>query len=328
MRALLNWYDAKKRDLPWRRTNDPYAIWVSEIMLQQTQVATVLPYYARWMERFPTAESLSQADDQDTLSYWQGLGYYRRCRLLLAGVRHVRKHGMPSTEADWRKVPGVGRYTAGALASIANGQPAPVVDGNVERVFARYTGSELSDKELTSACWKWAADVLHQDRPGDWNQALMELGATICKPAKPDCEKCPLRDACIAKRDGLQASLPKPKQRPIVVRLEESVWIPYHQGRFGLRQIPEGRWWHGMWEFPKDLEGLAGGETQHAGLVKYQVTNHRIHMNAYLHRSAVPTSSLKWADEKELAKLPIPAPQRRALALAKARLAAPSLFIE
>src|SRR4051794_18052562 len=134
---LLAWYDEHKRDLPWRRTRDPYAIWASEIMAQQTQIATVIPYWERWLARFPTVEALAAADEADVLSMWQGLGYYRRARLFLSGARWVVAHGMPKTAEGWKKVPGVGAYTAGAIASIAFGDPAPLVDGNVERVYAR-----------------------------------------------------------------------------------------------------------------------------------------------------------------------------------------------
>src|SRR5437868_1086101 len=143
-RCLSAWYRRNARDLPWRSTSDPYAIWVSEVMLQQTQVATVLPYYERWMSRFPTVETLAAASEQDVLSLWQGLGYYRRCRMLLAGARWVAEHGIPQTAKDWMQAPGVGRYTASAIASIALGESVPVVDGNIERVFARLMGSSLS----------------------------------------------------------------------------------------------------------------------------------------------------------------------------------------
>lgn len=332
--ALLAWYDAEKRDLPWRRTRDPYAIWVSEVMLQQTQVATVLPYYERWMVRFPTVQSLAAADDQEVLSSWQGLGYYRRARLLIQGARYVVKHGMPMTEAEWRKVPGVGPYTAGALASIASGQAVPLVDGNVERVFARVQGCDLAGSPLHKAAWEWASQMVHLRRPGDWNQSLMELGARICRPVNPDCPSCPLRALCVANLNGLQNELPR-RLGPVETKnFQEIVWIPYYQGRFGIRQIPPGEWWEGMWGFPRAenvqfLRSLAGsGTTEHAGTLRYQVTNHKVVAAVFVHRVEAPTDRLRWADAGALASLPISAPDRRALKLAQLRLAAPSLLLE
>lgn len=330
-RDLLFWYDAEKRDLPWRRTPDPYAIWVSEVMLQQTQIATVLPYYGRWMSRFPTAEALATSDEQEALSLWQGLGYYRRCRMLLAGARFVVENGMPVGVENWLKVPGIGRYTAAAIASISQGEPTPLVDGNVERVFARYTGSKSAGLALHRAAWVWAEASLFKGRPGDWNQALMELGACICKPAEAECTRCPLESSCVAKAKGLQRDLPKRAAKQEVVKLHEVVRIPYYSGSFGVRQIPEGEWWQGMWEFPRARLGaedpdLGPGVSEHAGVVKYQVTNHKLTMEAYLHHCDFPTAKLRWVSPAELESLPLPAPQRKALTLALRRLEEPTFL--
>ena len=329
-RHLLDWYDAEKRDLPWRRTSDPYAIWVSEVMLQQTQIATVLPYYERWMARFPTVQALADSDEQEALSLWQGLGYYRRCRMLLAGARFVAEHGMPTGVKNWLKVPGIGRYTAGAIASISQQEPTPLVDGNVERVFARFTGCDLAGPALHKRAWEWAEKSLFKPRPGDWNQALMELGACVCKPAEADCPRCPLKDSCVANAKGLQRDLPKKAPKPQTIRLQEVVRIPYYSGSFGVRQIPEGEWWQGMWEFPRTRLGaieqeLGPGATEHAGAVKYQVTNHKLTMETYLQHCEVPVSGLTWVSPAELEKLPLPAPQRRALKLALRRISEPTM---
>jgi A/G-specific adenine glycosylase len=324
--ALLAWYDRNKRDLPWRRTSDPYAVWVSEIMLQQTQVATVIPYWHRWMERFPTVEALAAAEEQDVLSLWQGLGYYRRCRFLLAGARWVCEHGMPSTAEAWLSVPGVGRYTAGAIASIANGARVPVVDGNVERVYARLTGDASADRALHEAAWTWAKKNLDRERPGDWNQALMELGATVCKPVAPSCDVCPLIDRCVARQSWRVEELPTKAALVKIIRLRQIVWAPICDGRFGLRQIPAGQWWDGMWEFPRvpadgsvepvELRRMVGeGWPESVGTIRHSVTNHRIAIDVYRVRCEVASSALAWFTREELTELPLPAPQRRVLKL-------------
>ncbi len=331
-RHLLAWYDLEKRDLPWRRTSDPYAIWVSEIMLQQTQIATVLPYFQRWMGQFPTVQSLAAADEQDVLSLWQGLGYYRRCGMLLAGARFVTKNGIPAGVENWLKVPGIGRYTAAAIASISQSDPAPLVDGNVERVFARFTGCESSGQALHKRAWQWAEASLFRARPGDWNQALMELGACVCKPAEAKCTCCPLRSSCVANTLGLQRELPHRPPKLEAAKLQEIVRIPYYSGSFGVRQIAAGEWWQGMWEFPRVRVGsaeqdLGPGVSELAGVVKYQVTNHKLTMETYVHHCEVRVESLKWVSLGALESLPLPAPQRRALALALLRLREPAILL-
>src|SRR5205823_775886 len=192
-RALRRWYRAAARDLPWRRTRDPYAIWVSEVMLQQTQVATVRPYYERWMQRFPTVTDLAAAGEEDVLQVWAGLGYYSRARALLRGAREVvARHGgqVPRRTEDLKALPGIGPYTAGAIASIAFGLREPVVDGNVTRVLCRIFGlrGDPNAGQLRSELWRLAALLVPPRAPGEFNSALMELGATVCRPGKPDCE--------------------------------------------------------------------------------------------------------------------------------------------
>ena len=325
--ALLKWYDTNRRDLPWRGQTDPYAVWVSEIMLQQTQVATVLPYYKRWMERFPDVKSLARAEPQDALAAWQGLGYYRRCRLLLQGAKFVAENGPPTNAIDWRKVPGVGRYTAGAIASISFGEATPVVDGNVLRVFARLEGCENSGAALEKSAWEWTEKVIDRERPGDWNQALMELGATICRPGTPECPICPLKAHCSAFRDGTQLSIPKRLDPPVVVEIHETAWICRHRELYGIRKIASGQWWSSMWEFPRvrrgdehQLRAAAGaGKTTPLGSVKYQVTRHRIMMDVHEHLTQDRSPALTWVSEDDLNDLPLPAPQRRALKLAQAQ---------
>lgn len=201
--ALLDWYDRNCRDLPWRRTRDPYAIWVSEIMLQQTRVAVVIERFLAFMARFPTLFTLAAAAEQDVLALWSGLGYYRRARMLHKAAQVIateRKGIMPETAAEWRSLPGIGGYTSAAIASIAYGEPAAVVDGNVERVICRLAGwDEASGPESSTVQRKiqaLAAELLDPQRPGDFNQAIMELGATVCLPRSPQCLVCPVREFC------------------------------------------------------------------------------------------------------------------------------------
>lgn len=319
---LLAWFDVAKREMPWRRIKDPYAIWVSEIMLQQTQVITVIPYWIRWMERFPTVASLAQADEQEVLSLWQGLGYYRRCRLLLQGARWVEENGMPATAADWLKVPGIGPYTAGAIASIAFNEPAALVDGNVERVYARLAGDAASGKELHDRAWLWAKRNVHCDRPGDWNQALMELGATVCKPVAPDCLSCPLSEYCVGFQSKRAEELPTKSPKLQTVKLSQVVWVPIHEGRFGVRQIPAGQWWEGMWEFPRTagattnlVEMVGESWPESVGIIRHSVTNHRITIDVSFVRCELPSDQLVWLTKEELTTLPMPAPQRKILRL-------------
>jgi len=215
---LLGWYDDSARDLPWRETRDPYAIWVSEVMLQQTRVETVIPYYQRFLESFPNPRALAEADEDAVLSHWSGLGYYRRARLLHAGVREVvARYGgrVPEEVEERRALPGVGRYTAGAIGSIAFGKEEPVVDGNVTRVLARLfrINTPIGTTATTRRLWEEAARLVPGERPGAFNQALMELGATVCTPKQPRCDTCPVAQECQAFAHGEVRALPAKRDR-------------------------------------------------------------------------------------------------------------------
>lgn len=217
---LLRWYRRHRRDLPWRRTKDPYAVWVSEIMLQQTRVETVIPYYARFLERFPTVATLARAPLSDVLAVWSGLGYYRRARNLHAAAAVIaREHGgrVPNTRDGLQSLPGIGAYTAAAIASIAYGVPAAAVDGNVIRVIARWEGFEgrRDEPRLKRLVTARAEALAPGPSPGDWTQALMELGATTCLPKEPLCERCPVARACVARRSG------RPDRFPDAARAEK-----------------------------------------------------------------------------------------------------------
>jgi A/G-specific adenine glycosylase len=243
-RRLLRWYAAHARALPWRATRDAYRIWVSEIMLQQTRVAAVLPYYRPFLRRFPTVAALARASETGVLAAWSGLGYYRRARMLHRAARVVmREHGglLPRTAQALRALPGVGRYTAAAIASIAFGEPVAVVDGNVERVLARFGGSPLSQPQA----WQRAQALLDPRRPGDFNQAMMELGATVCLPERPSCGQCPVAAAC-ATRGPLPA-------RPSGVRERQEAAYALARRNGSVRLVqrsPRERLMPGMWELP------------------------------------------------------------------------------
>jgi A/G-specific adenine glycosylase len=214
--ALLTWFDRHRRDLPWRRTSDPYKIWLSEVMLQQTRVETVLPFYNRFLERFPTVEAMAAAEVEEILVLWSGLGYYRRARQLHAAARQIAAAGeFPSSVAELLALPGIGAYTAAAVASIAFQVATPVMDGNVERVLSRVLA--LADDPRASGPRRRllaaAADLLDPTRPGDSNQALMEVGATLCSPRRPKCLLCPLLAGCRAAREGEPERYPAPKAK-------------------------------------------------------------------------------------------------------------------
>ncbi len=222
---LLRWYDGAARDLPWRHTRDPYAIWVSEVMLQQTRVDTVIPYYERFLKQFPSPQALADADEDTVLAQWSGLGYYRRARLLHAGVREVvaRYGGEVPEDADARRaLPGVGRYTAGAIGSIAFDKQEPVVDGNVTRVLSRLLriDTPVGASVTTRRLWDEAARLVQGERPGDLNQAVMELGATVCTPKNPSCGECPVSRHCGAFARGEVEQLPVARDRRAPKRVE------------------------------------------------------------------------------------------------------------
>ncbi|HEX5138233.1 MAG TPA: A/G-specific adenine glycosylase [Planctomycetota bacterium] len=240
-RRLLAWYRRSRRDLPWRRTNDPYAIWVSEMMLQQTRVAAAIPFYGRFLARFPDVHALARARIDDVLALWAGLGYYRRARHLHAASRIVAKTGFPRTEAEWRELPGIGPYAAAAIASIAFGERAAAVDGNVVRVLSRLHATTGPVHALARA---W----LSPRYPGDHNQALMELGATLCTPRAPSCPRCPLSSSCAGRNDP--ATYPAPRARPKITEERLSVAVILRAGKVQLfRRRPDGLL-AGMWELP------------------------------------------------------------------------------
>jgi A/G-specific adenine glycosylase len=250
---LLSYFDARRRDLPWRGEPDPYRVWVSEVMLQQTRVATVIPYYERWLQRFPTLDALAGAGTDDVLRAWQGLGYYSRARNLHAAAKIVRERfagQLPGDPAALRSLPGVGAYTAGAVASIAFGRAEPAVDGNVARVLARLLDEPAPGPATLQAT---AAALVDRARPGDFNQALMELGATLCTPRAPRCGQCPVADLCRARRAGTEALRPAPRPRPAPPLFERPTAVIVDDARrVLLLRRPERGLLAGLWTFPAD----------------------------------------------------------------------------
>jgi A/G-specific adenine glycosylase len=242
-KLLLRWYDREQRRLPWRGEKDPYRILVSEIMLQQTRVAVVEERYKLFIRQFPTAGRLARAREQTVLAAWSGLGYYRRARALHAAAKEIADNGgFPRTAEALRDLPGVGRYTAAAVASIAFGEASPVVDGNVKRVLGRVLGRELTEQD----CWKAAGDLLDCRRPGDFNQAMMELGAMVCLPGKPLCERCPVAPLCAVR--GAGAERKRASRRKAVVHYA----LALREGKVLLRQRPRtSPLMPGMWELPE-----------------------------------------------------------------------------
>ena len=247
-RKLLAWYDAHRRNLPWRESTDPYRVWVSEVMLQQTRVAAVLEHYARFMKRFPTVTALASAREQSVLALWSGLGYYHRARRMHQAAKVIaRERGgqFPCRFDDWLELPGIGKYTAAAIASIAFGEPVAVVDGNVERVLARLEASQLGN----GSAWTRAQALLDPKRPGDFNQAMMELGATICTPRSPQCLRCPVRTFC-ATRGEQPSRKPAPRKRH---QLNYSL-VEKQGAALLVRRAPDARLMAGMWELPQLAE--------------------------------------------------------------------------
>jgi A/G-specific adenine glycosylase len=358
-RRLLGWYDRSRRDLPWRvalgSRPDPYHTLVSETMLQQTQVATVIPYYHRFLNEFPTVRTLADADEQRVLKLWQGLGYYSRARNLRAAARQiVEKHGgqVPSDVQSLLALPGVGRYTAGAVASIAFDTKAPIVDGNVARVICRLDRIEtdLKDHQTQKLLWERATQILPDRRAGDFNSALMELGSTVCTPRSPQCLLCPVQKHCEAHAAGVQDRIPMSRRaKPIPL---------VHRRTFCLRRgtngkvkwlieqrPPRGRW-ASLWQFVtvevpaprgssgsltvsgastprvtsrmvRTAAGVKSGSPRHLGIVEHSLTHRRYRFEVFVCEScddsARQPENRRWVQLKDLEHYPLPRPHVRIL---------------
>lgn len=256
IQPLLAWYAQKAAPLPWRASQDPYRVWLSEVMLQQTQVTTVLPYFERFTAAFPTVQDLAAADQDTVLKMWEGLGYYSRARNMhQTSQKIVEQYGgqFPTTAEALMQLPGVGRYTAGAIASIAFGEATPVLDGNVIRVFSRIFDIEddVTQNMVQNRLWEMAEQLVPAENPGDYNQALMELGRTICKPRSPLCRECPIQDYCLAFQRGVQEARPvKKKKAPTPHYHVTAGLIRNGNGELLIAKRPDNKLLGGLWEFP------------------------------------------------------------------------------
>jgi len=296
---LLQWYRTARRDLPWRRTRDPYAIWVSEIMLQQTRVAAALPYYERFLDRFPDVGSLARAREETVLALWSGLGYYRRARMLHAAARAVARDGLPVDYDGWRALPGIGDYTAAAIASIAHGAPTPVVDGNVERVVSRYLAKDVSKREARDAMAGW----IPHDEPGDFNQAVMELGATVCLPRNPRCDACPIADGCAGRAEP--GRFPTPRKRPVLREVRRAVKLATSGGRVYLRRNEGEAVLDGMWDLPPSR-----GTAPALGEVRHGILDRRYRISIHPGRATGPG---RWFSPDQIRRLPLATAARKCL---------------
>lgn len=316
-RPLLRWYARARRDLPWRGSRDPYRVWVSEIMLQQTQVERVRDYFARFTARFPTVAALARAREADVLRLWEGLGYYRRARQLHAAARMiVADHGgrFPRSVEALRRLPGVGRYTAGAIASIAFGVRAPIVEANSRRVLARLVGhaAPVGGVAGDGPLWEVAEQLVPAREPGLFNQALMDLGAGVCTPERPLCDRCPLAGACVARRDDRVAEIPAaaPRRAPTVIR--ETAVVERRGDRVLVERRGPGEWWEGLWDFPR---GRRPAWSRTLGTVTYTVTHHKVTCRVIERVTTGPapraTRTRRWVTPRTLAGLALSAPGRR-----------------
>ena len=341
---LLAWYAQNKRDLPWRRdAHDPYRVWISETLLQQTQTATVIPYYERFLARFPTVRALASARLDDVLKVWEGAGYYARARNLHRAAKEIvaRFDGrIPSTVEELLALPGVGRYTAGAIASIAFNRDASVLDGNVTRVLCRYfkIASDPKSTQTQKHLWELAGTWLPRGRAGDFNQALMELGATVCTPRHPQCVVCPLKHGCLARRLNMQDTLPTKRAKKKLPHHEIAVGVVWKRGKILIAQRPAEKLLGGLWEFPgghrersETLEECVAREVcEELGIKiavgeKFATINHAYsHFKITLHAfhcrwasgcpRAIGCAAWKWITPRELARYAFPAANRKIIA--------------
>lgn len=337
--ALIADWQARhgRHRLPWQNTRDPYRIWLSEIMLQQTQVATVIPYYERFLARFPDVGALAAASQEDVMPYWAGLGYYARARNLHRCAQEIMAHWNGRFPPDAERIaslPGIGRSTAAAIAAFAYGERSPIMDGNVKRVFARHFGIEgdPSKRETEQKLWQLADSLVAAVPSLDmtaYTQGLMDLGATLCTRGKPDCSRCPVADSCIARRDGRQQELPTPKARRAVPERQTAMLVLEHEGAILLQQRPSPGIWGGLWSLP---EFAAAGDARQAsealGLepqAHYELaafahtfTHYRLHVRPWyvpvraagLRAGSQPE---RWVPAAELGAVALPAPIRKLL---------------
>jgi len=335
--ALLKWFAANARDLPWRRTTDPYAVFISEIMLQQTQVKTVIPYFERWMKELPTLADFAKARQQKVLKLWEGLGYYSRVRNAQAAAQLIMlKHGgqFPDKMAEILELPGIGRYTAGAISSIAFNQPNPILDGNVIRVLSRLFGiaGNTRDKSNQAKLWRLAEELVLVDTVhcSELNQSLMELGALVCAPRQPKCGECPVSGLCFALKENRVAEFPMVAPRPNVMQRRFTAFVARKDNLFLVRQRPAGLVNAHLWEFP-NLEVGEKSRSDDAGAnqfrlidsvpicrVRHSITRYRILLEVFL---AEATGDIPgdWKTLAQLERLPFASAHKKILKFLQSR---------
>ncbi len=260
--ALRRWHVGNGRDLPWRSCRDPYKVWISEIMLQQTTVTAVKPYFERFLNRFPNVDALAAADEADVLRLWEGLGYYSRARNLRKAAQAIVENSGTFSEFvdELLQLPGIGRYTAGAIVSFAFDHPAPILEANTLRLYCRLLGFRDDPRSTPGQrlLWSFAEKLIRTKSPGEFNQALMDLGATICTPTEPHCDDCPVASCCRALAEQSQAEIPAPKKRPEITETQEAYVAIESAGRFLIYRRPEGQRWAGLWDFPRfEMDGTS-----------------------------------------------------------------------
>lgn len=318
-KLLLKWYASSRRDLPWRRTRDPWRILVSEVMLQQTRVAAVIPYYERFLQHYPKAEDLAEAPEQEFLALWAGLGYYARARNLQRAARVIAaRGGFPQAFEEIRDLPGVGDYTAAAISSICFGQPHAVLDGNVIRVLAR-AGAERGDTGSSTVrvrLREQAQRLLDPRHPADFNQAIMELGATVCLPKNPQCLLCPWREQCAARAQGLEHELPVKLRQREAVSLAIALLVVEKEGRLLLRQRgPAESRLAGFWELPEAARMPSAQRGASIGSFKHSITRHDYTVEVHLASAAKAPKGFRWFAWAELEALPLATMTRKAIEL-------------
>ncbi len=316
--SLVTWFRENCRELPWRELDDPYAVWVSEVMLQQTQVATVIDYFNRWMEAFPTLQDLADAELDDVLGLWAGLGYYRRARMLHEASQSLRETGMPTTHAELLEVKGIGAYTAGAISSIAFGIAVPAVDGNVKRVVARlFALEDVWTSKGEGKVWEIAEELVDPESPGDFNEGMMELGATICRPKNPKCLLCPVRESCQAFALGTPETYPEPKPRKKPKKQTTRVVAHRRDDEVYVVRAEDGGLLGGLWGFPSSDAQSEDAPSDPVGEVVH-VFSH-IRMTYELHESSetpeFPQMEGRWVPIRDLGDLPMSVAMKKVAAL-------------
>jgi A/G-specific adenine glycosylase len=307
--SLLVWYEQHKRDLPWRRTRDPYAIWLSEIMLQQTRVTAALPYYERFLARFPDIGALANAAESDLLAHWAGLGYYSRARNMQRAAKALHAAGkFPGSYEEIRALPGIGDYTAAAVASIAFDLPRAVVDGNVFRVLSRVyeDSTDIASAGARKHFSRIADGLLDRTRPGDFNQALMELGATVCLPRNPQCLLCPLQALCRARESGRQNEFPlKTSSQKLVAEQRTVFWIEHDNKILAWRRGQKASLMAGFWELPEQehLPDVAAG--RRLGSFRHGITFHSYSFNVVAAERPPEYPGCEWLNVQELDTIPV-----------------------